>query len=97
MKFLVLTVSSQISLNLRIDLAVNDVFMSSHSLLASLRKSLSQRKVHKNANVKIFELIQHLIEKYNKRICQYAKAVLEVSLRRKYRKCLKTQIVLFVL
>lgn len=46
----------------------------------SLGKSLSQRKAHKTANVKIMELILDLIKKYESKINQYAKAVFEVSL-----------------
>lgn len=62
-----------------LDLAVNDVFLSSNSLLASLQKSLTQRKAHKNANIKMLELIYNLIEKYKMKMNQYAKLILEVS------------------
>ncbi|KAJ6648931.1 DNA-dependent protein kinase catalytic subunit [Pseudolycoriella hygida] len=59
------------------DLAVNDAFLSADSLLVSLTKSLSQRKVHKNANIKILELILSLIDKYKPKIRQYAKRIIE--------------------
>lgn len=54
------------------------MFQSANSLLSSLKKSLGQRKMHKNANIQILELIQQLIEKYQPKMDQYAKAIFEV-------------------